>query len=108
MSDLNAFETVVREGTFLYEGKVECDVRVVCSAVRYGSGDHEDPPEIADDLTRDTYYIQYGSITPRGRFNSVSGPFSTLAEAVAGAEAAPGVGASIRWNDDNAVEAPGG
>ncbi len=108
MSHLNPFETVVREGTFLYEGEVECDIRVVHSPVQYGSGDHEDPPEIADDLARDTYYIQYGSITQRGHFNSGSGPFSTLAEAVAGAEAAPGVGASIRWNDHNTGQAPGG
>lgn len=39
----------VKRGTFLYDGTVTCDVRIVRTEMRYGSGDHDDPPEIRDD-----------------------------------------------------------
>jgi hypothetical protein len=70
MSSLAPNETAVKEGTFLYGGKIECDIRIVRSPVRYGSGDYEDSPEIENDLEQDTFYIQYGSSTQRGSFNS--------------------------------------
>ncbi len=97
MSTLAPDETVVMEGTFLYGGEVECDVRIVQSPVHYGTGDHEDFPEIADDAMEATFSIQYGSTTQRGAFNAGGGGYPSLAEAMARAEGAPGIGSSIRW-----------
>jgi hypothetical protein len=95
-------ETVVKEGVFLYDGRVECDVRILHSPIRYGSGDYEDPSEIENELEQVTYYLQFGSTTERGVFNAGGGAYPSLAQAVAAAEAAPGIGATIRWHHNEA------
>ena len=56
----------VRRGAFLYDKTLVCDVRVVRSEVCYGSGDHEDPPELAEDQSVPCFYVEYGSTTQRG------------------------------------------
>ncbi len=92
-------DSVVKRGTFLYGGTVECDVCVVLSPVRHGSGDDQDPPEIANDIKVDTYYLYFGSTTERKHFNAGGGGFPSLGEAMAAAERAPGIGTTIRWSD---------
>jgi hypothetical protein len=92
-------ESVVQAGTFLYDDQVVCDLRIVLSPVRYGSGDYEDPPEMADDVNQDTFYIQYGSTTARGVFNASGGGFPTLSAAVAHVESVPGFGSTVRWTE---------
>ena len=104
MSPLAPNETLVKEGTFLYDGIVVCDVLIVHSPIRYGSGDHEDPPEIYNDLERDTFYIYYGSTTERGRYNAGGGGYPSLEEAMAGAVYAPGIGRSVTWKEHVSVE----
>ena len=99
MAHVQPNEVVVKEGTYLYDGSIKCDIRIVRSPVRYGSGDNEDFPEIENDVKIDTYYVQFGSTTERNRFNAASGAYSSLAEAVAGAEAVPGIGSSVRWKE---------
>lgn len=97
MSGPHPDESIVVEGTFLYDGEVECDVCIAYSPIRYGSGDYEDPPEIADDLAHDTYYVWYGSTIERGVFSAGGGGFPSIAEAKASVEAAPGIGHTVRW-----------
>ena len=92
-------DEVAKAGTYLYDGTVICDVRIVRSMIYYGSGDYEDPPEIADDQERETFYIQYGSTIERGNYSAGGGAYPTLCEAVAAVENAPGFGKSVRWND---------
>jgi hypothetical protein len=98
MSPLNPNEKVVATGTFRYAGTIECDLRIVFSPVRYGSGDDEDESEIANDLVADTYYVQYGSASQRGIFNACGGAYPSLAEARSAAEAAPSIGSTIQWH----------
>ena len=93
---LNPHEKIVAAGTFVYGG-MECELRIVLSPVRYGSGDYEDDPEIADDSVADTYYVQYGSVTQKGIFNAGGGGYPSLAQALAAAESAPGIGSTLRW-----------
>jgi hypothetical protein len=97
MTQVHGKEVVVKVGTYLYDGSVECDIRIVRSPTRYGSGDYEDLPEVENDMKVDTFYVQYGSTTERDRFNAGGGGYSSLADAIAGAEAAPGIGKSIVW-----------
>ena len=94
-----ANERVVRSGTFLYDGTVLCDIRIVCSSVRPGSGDWEDPPELANDQFGEFFIVQYGSTTARGVFNACSGGGITIEEATTAAESMPGTGAPIVWLD---------
>ena len=77
-------DIVVRRGTYLYDNQVECDVRIVYSHIRYGSGDPVDPPE--SDEPRDSYYVQYGDVMNRGAFVGGAGCFDTLDDAVRHAE----------------------
>lgn len=97
MTFLPTSENVVARGTFLYDDTVECDICIVYSPTRYGSGDYEDPPEISDDIEVDTYYLWFGSTTERNRFNAGGGKFSTLQEAKKDAECRPGFGATVKW-----------
>ena len=91
-----AEERVVKSGTFLYVGEVRCDVRIVYSPTRYGSGDHADAEEFANDQKMDSYYVEYGSTTQRNVFTSGGGWFPSLSEAVHHVEQAV---QGITWND---------
>ena len=82
---LEAGKEIVKSGCFTYAGQITCDVRIIRSTVQYGSGDHEDSP-----------HLEYGSTTARGEYNAGGGPYDSLAEAIAAAEAAPGIGDSMR------------
>jgi hypothetical protein len=96
---LQAGQEVVKTGTFQYDGQITCDVRIVRGPNCYGSSDCEEPSDIADDHKRETFYIQYGSTTERGRYNAGGGGYLTLSDAIAVVEAAPGFGCTVRWAD---------
>ena len=89
-----------RQGTFLYDGTVVCDVRIVRTEVRYGSGDYEDPPEEAEDQPGPWFYIEWGSTTKRGEYPAGGGGYPTIAEAMMGAEKQVG---TIRWEREGAT-----
>lgn len=99
MNKLNPGEKVLASGTFLYAGTIECDLRIVFSSVRYGSGDHEDPPDICEDVVVDTYYVQYGSTTQRSFFNAGTEAYPSLEEARSAVEATPGIGLTVHWHE---------
>ena len=94
---LSSTDVVVMEGTFLYDGTVVCDLRIVRRPIRFGTGDDEDPPEFRDDLVQDTFYLEYGSTTERGVFNAGGGAYPSLSAAMAHAGAAPGFGSTDTW-----------
>jgi hypothetical protein len=73
-------DTVVKTGTYLYAGTVVCDVRIVYSPIRHGSGDPVEPP--VKDERRDSYYLEYGGTEHRHAFIGGGGCFDTLEEAV--------------------------
>jgi hypothetical protein len=102
--ELSPGESVVQAGTFLYDGQVLCDLRIVLSPVRHGTGDYKDPPGVSDDVDRDTFYIQYGSTTSRGVFKAGGGGFPTLSAAVVHVESMPGFGNSVRWIECGRVD----
>jgi hypothetical protein len=88
---------VVKSGTFLYAGSVVCDIRIVREPIRFGTGDYEDDEDVREDQQVETFYIEYGSTTERGRFNAGGGCYASLAEAIAAVERAPGIGATVTW-----------
>ncbi len=92
-------QEIIKSGTFLYDGLVTCDVVIVRGPICYGSGDYEDPPEIADDHQRETFYIHYGSTTERGRYNAGGGGYPSLQEAIAAVKGARGFGPKVEWSD---------
>jgi hypothetical protein len=77
---------VVARGTWLYDNSLECDVLIERLPMFYGSGDHEDPPEVRDDREQETYYISYSSPGQRGTYLAGGGCGLKLGEAKAIAE----------------------
>ncbi|RUR69095.1 hypothetical protein EJP67_18730 [Variovorax guangxiensis] len=89
-------QEIVKEGIFLYDGEIECDIRIVRSPVRFGTGDHEDEPHVRDDVEQVVFYVLYGSTTERGVFRSGSGAYESLHEAMTQLAAAA-IGPTLRW-----------
>lgn len=91
--------TVVKEGTWLYDGTVPTGVRIVSCYIRCGSSDWEAPPEIEEDQTIPGFDVQWASpAAPRdfGRFPSAV--FSTLQDAIAHAEEAAWTSPTLKWD----------
>jgi len=88
--------TVVIEGTWLYAGSTPCRITIVRRDVRYGTGDHEDPPEIADDQSVETFEVLYASPGDPDRVSAGGGQYASVAAARAAAEAA--CGPTVRWD----------
>jgi hypothetical protein len=85
---------VVRRGQWLYGTSVPCAVQIVRRMSRPGSGDYEDPPEIASDVTGAFFELQYH--TPSGRPSWVGGGhFETLDQATEAARRA--LGETLEW-----------
>jgi len=88
MTGATTREVVVKAGTYLYADTIVCDVRIVYSPIRYGSGEeYVDQPEDVVDQERDTYYLQYGGTERRGAFIAGGGSFDSLEDAMRQAEA---------------------
>lgn len=73
---------IVKEGVFLYEGSVPCDIRIFKHNMRYGTGDPHDDPEDRDDIEGEFYYIEFGSTFERGKFTSNSLALPSLEAAI--------------------------
>lgn len=89
-------QVIVKEGVYLYDGEVECDIRIVRSSVRFGTGDWEDEPHVANDIERAAFYVQYGSTSGRGVFTSGSDGYESLQDAMAHV-ATTAIGATVCW-----------
>jgi hypothetical protein len=90
---------VIKQGTFRYADTVVCDIRIIKTHIRYGTGDDEDPPEIANDIEGEFYDVEFGSTTQRDVYLSSMRGLPSLDEAICAAEQAPGVGATLHWFD---------
>ncbi|WP_153064268.1 hypothetical protein [Acidovorax sp. ST3] len=91
--------TVVKEGTWLYDGTVPTGVRIVSCSIRYGSGDWKDPQEIQEDQKVPGFDVQWASpTTPRDFWEYQSAVFPTLQDAIAHAEQAAWASSTLKWN----------
>jgi len=87
---------LIAEGQWLYDASVPSRVVIVRREVWYGTGDHQDPPEIADDQAIETFELIYGSPGEPHQLNTGGGQYRTLGEAKSAAEAH--CGSSLRWS----------
>lgn len=97
MSQLQPDQRVVAEGTLLYDGMVECDIRIVFGPICYGCGAFDEETELHEDVVRDTYYVEFGSTSERRAFNSSGGAYPTLEEAIVASAKTVGIGPTVRW-----------
>ena len=87
---------IIKEGVFLYDNSVACDIRLFKHKMRYGTGDDNDEPEWRNDVEGEFYYVEYGSTNERGRkYVSISQAFPTLELAIE--EAEKSVHGKIQW-----------
>ena len=47
----------------MYDEKIQCRVEIQFSDTYYGTGDHEDPPEVANDHKGNWFVVSYASPT---------------------------------------------
>lgn len=79
---------IVKQGILLYDNTLEYSVIIIESDIFYGTGDFDDPPEIAEDKECLCYYAWCDSPHRRNEFFSGTGPeyggmaFMSLDEAV--------------------------
>jgi hypothetical protein len=88
-------EELVARGSWFYGGSVRLEIQIVRRATRLGSGDYEDPPEVAEDVSAETYELRYEVAGSPGRHG---GQFATLSEARTAAETSRR--RSVSWADD--------
>lgn len=93
--DLRDSGVVVAQGTWLYGGRVRSRIVIVRRDIRYGSGDYEDPAEVAEDRDVETFEVLYSSPSEPNEFRAGGGQYLTLEEARSAAEAA--CGTSVTW-----------
>jgi hypothetical protein len=69
---------VVLEGSWLYAGTTRYRIAIVRRGSRYGSGDYEDPPEVAQDREAATFEVWYTAAGDPERFAAGGGaiPFA--------------------------------
>ena len=84
----------VKRGIWLYAGSVACEVRIVRWDILYGSGDYEDPPEIAEDRPLECYYLLIHTPAGSPEWEIHEATFS-LSEAIAKAESLLGI--ELTW-----------
>lgn len=82
-------EKIARRGICRYGGNGEYGVVIAESDVLYGTGDHEDPPEIAEDKRCVCYYIWCDSPATRNEFKSGAGVFLYAEESIRFVESWP-------------------
>lgn len=80
MTPHDASAPIVLAGTWLYDGTVRLGVRITATAVRFGTGDGEDPPEIRDDIPVHGFGIAWEQVRG-GWTGGGSTAFESLAEA---------------------------
>jgi poly(ADP-ribose) glycohydrolase ARH3 len=93
---------IVAEGTWLYGGRIRSRIVIVRRMTRYGTGDVEDPAEVADDRDEETFEVLYAFPTEPNQFPAAGGQYPTLSDARAAVEAV--CGPSVTWNTGSTRE----
>jgi hypothetical protein len=86
---------VVRRGWWVYDGTVRLEIRIVRRSVLPGSGDYEDPPEVAEDREMECFEVLAETTTRDSPRFAGMGVFETMEEAVSSAERV--IARGIEW-----------
>jgi len=86
----------VKQGLWFYAGVTTCHVRIVRHHTLYGSGEADDPPELARDREVECFYIRFDKPHARPLWHD-GGTALSLREAVFLAER--NLGPMVCWTD---------
>ncbi|HEX7862033.1 MAG TPA: hypothetical protein VF773_16995 [Verrucomicrobiae bacterium] len=81
---------IVKQGSFIYDNAAKCRVKICQTDYRPGSGDHEDPPELREDVGGIFYQIWFQSAGGGQRFSAGGETCETLSDAIRIVEAKVG------------------
>lgn len=73
---------IVAIGEWLYDGIVPCRIVIIKEDMWPGSGDSEDPPEIADDRYVPCVSVWFESPPTKGMYNAGGGYYLAVDEAI--------------------------
>ena len=88
-------DSLVKRGTFLYDGSVRCAVEIWQTDFRPGSGDYEDPEGIREDAHGAFFEIRYAS-PGQDRMTAGGGWCDSLQAAMSAVESAT---RGVQWSD---------
>ncbi len=90
-------DQIVRTGIWLYDNVAPTQIRIVKRPFTLGTGDYEDPPEIADDRDAPCFVLVWGIPGVTGAFQTQAegGQYPTLELAL---EAADGLVPGVKWD----------
>jgi hypothetical protein len=96
--NMNKSSRVVKQGIFLYDGSVPCNIRIFESSILYGYFDGEwvDPAVEGEDNTK-YYYVEFGSPTDKAAVASQSFAHKSIEEAIHAAE--DSAGSTLTWTN---------
>ena len=86
---------IVKTGEWLYDGTIPCQIVITLEDLFPGTGDGEDPPEIANDRHVPCVQIWYENPSQPGDFKAGGGYAWTVAEAVRRVEST--IRSKVRW-----------
>jgi hypothetical protein len=89
-------DKVVATGEWLYDGIVPRKVVVVREDVWPGSGDYEDPHEIAEDRNVTCFSVWFESPGQAMEFKAGGGYYATIDEAITASESK--LSGPVKWN----------
>jgi hypothetical protein len=94
---MNGHEHCVRRGTWLYDNSVRSRVEVWRRTRRPGTGDHEDPAELANDQPGEWYEVLFAPAGGGTLGQAGGGYYPTLAEALERVRIV--TNGTVRWGD---------
>ena len=87
---------MIKKGIYTYAGVTEYFVYICEENVFYGTGDHEDIPEVANDKEMRCYAVYYSDIRDKNVISASAGQFESYENAVKIVESDEGF---LRWID---------
>jgi hypothetical protein len=90
---------IVREGTWLYDETTPSGVRIRATTIRYGTGEHEDPPDVRDDKPSAGFSIEWQRAGGGGWDGGFSTQYETIEEALSAVAAASK--GTVRWSSSD-------
>lgn len=86
---------ILKTGEWLYDSTIPCQIVITREDMFPGSGDYEDPPEIANDKHVPCVQIWYENPSKRGDFNAGGGYAMTVEDAIKRVEIT--IRARVEW-----------
>jgi hypothetical protein len=87
---------IVKLGEWFYDGTTPCRIAILTESLLPGSGDHEDPEEIASDRNVPCFSVWFENPARKGEYNAGGGHYLTVEDAMESAEMK--INGQVHWS----------